>query len=413
MQTLVIDNGSHTVKAGFTTSDTPMVVHNSVVKAQSIKNRVFAGPEFEKVKERVSLTFTSPFEKGYITNWGTQMSIWDPLFGEDCLNIDPKSTRLMLTDPLDVLQVIKDKSPEIVFEVYGFQALKKAGGPVCVGIPLELHPPEPHLCLVVDCGHLATHFVPMMNGQILKGGVKQLRLGGKHLTDKLKEWISYRHLNVQNDVYLVNECKEKSCFVSQNFSDDERTIALVGLLIALKMIVLFGTPKNNIVCDYTLPDFYELYEGVLHEPNSKTVSKYIYAQSFKMGMERIAVPEIMFNPNDIGVNSLGVAEGIWHTLQQLPEKYHGRILKNIILVGGTTKFPGFKKKLETDLRSMVPAIYNVEVRQPENPDTHIWQCAKRVAEFDEDPYGFVTKEEYYEHGLKNCLWRFDRNTTLF
>uniref|UniRef100_A0A1I7YM16 Actin-related protein 5 n=1 Tax=Steinernema glaseri TaxID=37863 RepID=A0A1I7YM16_9BILA len=233
----------------------------------------------------------------------------------------------------------------------------------------------------------------MLNGKIMQGYVKQLRIGGKHLTEKLKEWISYRHVIVQNDMWLVNECKEKACFVSQNFTQDERTIS---------------ARNNSISCDYTLPDCYDLYEGVVHEPNSNTKSKYIYAQSFKMGMERIATPEILFRPSDIGVKSMGIAEGVWNTIRSLPERYWGRILQNIILVGGNTKFPGFKQRLINDLRPIVPQLYSIQVTQPENPDTYIWHCAKRVAEV-EDEFGFVTRKEYLDRGLANCRQRFDRN----
>ena len=40
------------------------------------------------------------------------------------------------------------------------------------------------------------------------------------LTNQLKEWISYRELNVMEETFVVNECKEDACFVSMDFNRD-------------------------------------------------------------------------------------------------------------------------------------------------------------------------------------------------
>lgn len=45
-------------------------------------------------------------------------------------------------------------------------------------------------------------------------------IGGKLLTNQLKEWISYRELNVVEETFVINECKEDSCYVSLQFDKD-------------------------------------------------------------------------------------------------------------------------------------------------------------------------------------------------
>lgn len=46
--------------------------------------------------------------------------------------------------------------------------------------------------------------------------VKRVNVGGKLLTNLLKENISFRQVNVQDCTYLVNQIKEKFCYCSMN-----------------------------------------------------------------------------------------------------------------------------------------------------------------------------------------------------
>uniref|UniRef100_A0A0A9DNP1 Actin-like protein arp6 n=1 Tax=Arundo donax TaxID=35708 RepID=A0A0A9DNP1_ARUDO len=45
-------------------------------------------------------------------------------------------------------------------------------------------------------------------------------LGGKALTNYLKELISYRSLNVMDETLLIDDAKEKLCFVSLDVPRD-------------------------------------------------------------------------------------------------------------------------------------------------------------------------------------------------
>ena len=101
--------------------------------------------------------------------------------------------------------------------------------------------------MVVDCGYSFTHIVPFFRGKALLEGVRRqvihsntltsasftpfmsclcvcrINCGGKHLTNLLKEVISYRQLMVMDETYVINELKEELCFVSLDFDKDMRT----------------------------------------------------------------------------------------------------------------------------------------------------------------------------------------------
>ena len=45
-------------------------------------------------------------------------------------------------------------------------------------------------------------------------------IGGKLLTNYLKEMLSYRQLDLMGEVFIANDVKEKSCFVSSDYKRD-------------------------------------------------------------------------------------------------------------------------------------------------------------------------------------------------
>lgn len=42
-------------------------------------------------------------------------------------------------------------------------------------------------------------------------------------------------------------------------------------------------------------------------------------QILRLANERFAVPEMLFHPSDIGIQEMGIAEAIVHSIQSLPE----------------------------------------------------------------------------------------------
>ncbi len=82
-----------------------------------------------------------------------------------------------------------------------------------------------------------------------------------------------------------------------------------------------------------------------------------------MTNDRFAVPEILFSPNDIGVNQAGVAEAITQTIEKCPQIFHRQLYANIILAGGNTKLPGFAERVRKELYLLRPTEFKVGVQQ--------------------------------------------------
>lgn len=61
-------------------------------------------------------------------------------------------------------------------------------------------------------------------------------VGGKLLTNYLKETLSFRHLDLKNSDQLIKQIKEEMCFVSNNLMNDMRC------------------PRNTFLKHFVLPD---------------------------------------------------------------------------------------------------------------------------------------------------------------
>lgn len=120
-----------------------------------------------------------------------------------------------------------------MFEEFGFASLYAAPGPwyTMNAPPVALFPGDtgatggPNAAtqaalaagagVVVDAGFSSVTVSPFFQGQLLEGGVQRLNLGGKALTNLLKETVSYRSLNMADEGVLMERVKEELCWVSQ------------------------------------------------------------------------------------------------------------------------------------------------------------------------------------------------------
>lgn len=191
------------------------------------------------------------------------------------------------------------------------------------------------------------------------------------------------------ETYIINQCKEDSCFVSLDFKNDMK-------------IARYRDKRNTIRREYVLPDFCRLFRGYLREPSisGKSMQSEDSPQAINLNRERFALPEIMFHPSDIGLNQMGVVEAVVESLSRCPVNLRAALVQNISLVGGCTLFPGFRERFISDLRSCLDVDWCVALADVTNPITHAWSCASATFTgdmIDEDNL-FVSKEEWDEYG---------------
>ncbi|CAH8543505.1 unnamed protein product [Dicrocoelium dendriticum] len=262
-------------------------------------------------------------------------------------------------------------------------------------------------CLVIDSGYSFTHLIPMGDGRIMGEFVLRLNVGGKILTNRLVDIISYRHLDVRSEVHIMNQCKEDVCYVSTNFWSDLDLSRL-------------NPSKNPILREYVLPDYAEVPRGYIRIPNQECTSlSDLYAPPIpkrstqqgyvlRLSNERFTVPELLFHPGDVGFRDMGLTEAMGYLMcERLPPAVRPGAWANILVIGGSTCFPGFLDRLKVDLRCLPPDDLAVNIFMPNNPRTYAWEGGSLLAQTKDDFTSYlVTRAEYDEGGSAYCERRF-------
>lgn len=391
--TFVLDNGGGSIKAGFASQSEPRVMPNAVMKAKSEKRRAFVGDQIEECRDLSSLFFMLPTQKGYLVNWDTQKSVWDYIFGKECFNLKPENFGLVFTEPYFNFNSIQEGLVEMFFEEYGFSSLMltHAGDLTCYQNKLEN--PSEKCCVVVDSGFSFTHVAPYVLGKRVRSGVRRLDVGGKLLTNHLKEVLSYRQLHVLDETWVMNQCKEDSCYVAMDWSEEVRKAGARG-------------KENTVARDYVLPDFTSLRRGYLKTLEESSGRAGEGEQVLRMNQERFMVPELLFRPSDLGLSQMGLAEAVVEAVEECGEAARPWLYRNIVVTGGTARLSGFRERLEREVRALAPQECEVRVSGQGDTMTMAWRGGASLARDTQFSKLCVTREEYQEKGFSVCQNRF-------
>lgn len=246
------------------------------------------------------------------------------------------------------------------------------------------------------------------------------------MTNLLKETVSLRHFDLHQDTKIVNDIKEDTCFVSSDLKADldrawkgsknkQSTAPQLDRDITKNGV---ETTENSVQIDYVLPDGVTLLRGFsrTYDPSTAAARKRKLGLTTQennevvmtLGNERFSVPEVMFNPSDIGSQQPGIAECVLQSLSKLPPLVQATMLANTIVIGGNAKMVGFVERLESELRAKVKSEWQVNVRRMADPTTSTWLGGARLAcnHHKTVEEHAVTKAQYLEFGSSWLLRKF-------
>ena len=418
---VVLDNGAGKLKAGlFGGSQTTMQIKHSNCTARVAKQMNVAGLTADEVDSYLNgslLQYTRPFERGYLTNWSCESDVWNRVFGRHGLNIKPTESILVVTDAPFTPEPLQNDMNEVIFEEFEFQqclrrpsawfsAYEFANDPPLLSVTASSSSSSssssratyPTCCTVVDSGFSCTHVMPFIHGTCQKPSVKRISVGGKLLTNYLKELVSYRQWNMMDEFKIMNQVKEELCYVSKDFSSDliaSNKRKGKGIINAHGSLTAATISSNQPSMDgcmdidpstvsgenmrqqrlkrfFVLPDYQKIMRGFV-KPDDEEENMEVEEQLLAMETERFSVPEVLFNPSDVGINQAGVAEATAQCLSLLSPVEASMASNNIVLTGGNVMFPQFRQRFISELRPLVNDAYPVNVYVPAQADNYAWK----------------------------------------
>jgi actin-related protein 6 len=415
---VVLDNGGGCIKAGLVplrpgaSPGVPLVAANALARVGPLASSgrvgtsrrpagMLVAAEIDEAPDFTAMSFRRAHDRGYVARWDVERDVWSSVLSADkgVGLADPGAALLLLTEPMAAPVHMRRATDELVFEAFGFAEyaavpparLVAEAGRALAGAPPRR--PGHATSLVLDSGFSFTHAVPVVDGRELPAPTRRLNLGGKALTNHLKETVSFRSWNMMEETVVVNSVKERMTYVAVDFMH-ELSEARDGKSSARRG-------------EYVLPD---LSRGdVDPRGHVRRAAEEVDGteQILAMENERISVPELLFHPSDVGLAQAGVAGLVVQAVEASPAQHRADLYASIVLAGGNCRIPGFRERVTAELRPLVADIYSVAVFMAEDPVTSAYAGGvQALQDRSTRLFNSVTRAEYEEQGHRITLQRF-------
>nr|XP_018666660.1 actin-like [Ciona intestinalis] len=366
---IILDVGSGYCKAGFSHEDVPSVVFPTIV-GRPISEDVLPGVALdekfignEAKLRKDALTFSAPVRRGIVQNWDEWMGVVDHVLNME-MKIERDDFGIVLPQPTTTNRESLEKIAEMIFEIPKVNRIFLARS-----APMALHAFGMTSGLLVSIGHDVSSCVPVLQGNVLEEGIRELNIGGSDITQTLKMLMkeqkptlsSFRNF-FHDDI--TKAMMERLCYVMVNENRDSRT-----------------SPR---------PRTYSL-------PTGGTVN---------LGRERFLAPEILFKPGLFGdtSNAKGLQEICCESIEALRtnkgEEEAKSLCQNVVLVGGTSLLPGIPERLKSELVHLLPWLSENEitVQAPQRRQYAVWRGAAQMASLNSTKSRWTTRQDFEKYG---------------
>ncbi|KAK6979828.1 actin-related protein 5 [Biomphalaria glabrata] len=117
-----------------------------------------------------------------------------------------------------------------------------------------------------------------------------------------------------------------------------------------------------------------------------------------LGVERIRVPELLFQPSMLGLEQAGLSETMEFILGRLPNNLQTKVVQHVFLTGGNANFFNFKERIDRELLQIRPFQSTYNIFKAGNPSLDAWNGARKFALSPFLASSSITRKDYEEMG---------------
>lgn len=222
---IVIDNGSHTCRAGWSHESAPKLTFRNLhaklrsKKDNEVNNTEFFGNDIEGLED-LKWTIRTQFDANVVTHFDIQEHAFDYLFKHLGLNGEAGIEHpVCMTEAVCVPNTLRNYMSEILFECYNVPRLAYG-----IDALFSLHQNRPHVRdgIVISCGYQATHVLPIVNGVCDTANARRLNVGGLNMmifSRRLLQ-LQYPHQAAAINLSRTQELLAKHCYFALDYADE-------------------------------------------------------------------------------------------------------------------------------------------------------------------------------------------------
>ena len=141
--------------------------------------------------------FIRPMKRGLLYNVDVEIDIWEEAFKKISTNEKFKDNMLIFTHTPFCPEKVLECYLEVIFEYFSFDSCIKSIPHLFTSIYSQKAFPDlsDKLQLIVDSGFSSTTVVPIFGMKPIYHGIKRVDIGGKLMTNFLKESVNFKYNN--------------------------------------------------------------------------------------------------------------------------------------------------------------------------------------------------------------------------
>ncbi|CAI4215395.1 unnamed protein product [Parascedosporium putredinis] len=262
-------------------------------------------------------------------------------------------------DDMEKIWDNRDTAAQILFETFNVPALYTS-----IQAVLSLYASGRTTGIVLDSGDGVSHSVPVYEGFAMPSSIRRIDVAGRDVTEYLQTLLRKSgyvfHTSAEKEV--VRHLKETACYISRDPKREEKE--WVG-----------GKHDSGKMFEYTLPDGHKL----------------------KLGPERFRAPEILFDPEIIGLEYPGVHQIVIDAINRTDMDLRKSLYSNIVLSGGSTLTKGFGDRLLSEMQRLAVKDMRIKIFAPPERKYSTWIGGSILAQLSTFRKMWVSIDDWHEN----------------
>ncbi|KAK3112469.1 centractin- actin- protein of the dynactin complex [Teratosphaeriaceae sp. CCFEE 6253] len=364
---IVIDNGSGTIRAGYAGEDVPKCHFPSYVGrpkhvrvlAGGLGGDVFIGNRAQELRGLLKIRY--PLEHGIVTDWDDMERIWQHIYTDELKTLSEEHPVLLTEAPLNP-RSNRDTAAQILFETFNVPALYTS-----IQAVLSLYASGRTTGVVLDAGDGVSHAVPVYEGFAITNSIRRIDVAGRDVTEHLQTLLrkSGNVFHTSAEKEIVKQIKEKTTYIVLNPKKEEKDwLALSN-----------RNSTDAKTTEYTLPD----------------------GQKLRLGSERFRAPEILFDPELIGLEYPGLHHLVVDAINRTDMDLRKNLFGNIVLSGGSTMIKGFGDRLLHEVQRLAVKDMRIKIFAPPERLYSTWIGGSILAGLSTFRKMWVGVDEWHEN----------------